>query len=182
MIGAQIVYHVKSTVMKKLFLLAWVIFPMVVFSQGKMNVGLGAGIDYGGFGGRFTVLPYEKLGMFAGVGYNLDGLGFNAGAQYKFSVDKRVRPYVIAMYGYNGVIVTEETYNGDDSETYYGPSFGFGIELKGRRNENNFWNFELLLPIRPSEFQDDIDALKAAGYTVTDPWPVAFSIGYHFGL
>ena len=52
--------------------------------------------------------------------------------------------------------------------------------IKNKKKENTFWNFELLLPIRNSEFQDDIDALKAIGADVTEPLPVAFSIGYHW--
>jgi hypothetical protein len=149
-----------------------------VFAQSK-NFGLGMGIDYGGFGGKFALMPTEKFGVFAGMGYNLAGLGFNGGATFKFSPSKRVGPYLSAMYGYNGVVVVD---NGPaESKTYYGPSFSFGIELKTRRNESNFWNFELVLPVRSSEFNDYIDELKNSGYKITEPLPIAFSIGYHFG-
>jgi hypothetical protein len=169
--------------MKKLMIIVLLSIPLVAFSQsGNMNVGIGAGIDYGGFGGRFTFLPSEKFGLFAGLGYNLDGAGFNGGAQYKFSTEKRVRPYAIAMYGYNGVIRAENADGTTDSKSYYGPSFGIGIELKSRKNESNFWNFELLVPIRSGEFSDDIDTLKDSGYDVTEPLPIGFSIGYHFGF
>ena len=144
----------------------------------KQNVGLGIGIDYGGFGGRFTYMAVEKFGIFAAVGYNLVGVGFNGGINYKFNPGKRVTPTLGAMYGCNGVIKVVD--GNEESKTYYGPSFSFGVELKTRR-VGNFWNFELLLPLRPSEFQDDIDNLKNNDYEITEPLPIAFSVGYHFG-
>lgn len=144
------------------------------------NIGLGVGIDYGGFGGRFTYMPVQKFGLFAAVGYNLVGVGFNGGVTYKFSPAKKVTPTLGAMYGYNGVIKVED--GDEDSETYYGASFSFGVEVKTRGNSGNFWNFEILLPLRSSEFSDDIDRLKDIGYDVTDPLPIAFSVGYHFGM
>lgn len=169
--------------MKKILFLFLVTIPFMGYGQSeKMNVGLGVGLDYGGLGGKFTFLPGEKVGLFAGLGYNLDGAGYNLGALYKFSTDKRVRPYATAMYGYNGVISVEDSDGNTEAETYYGFSLGAGIELKSRKNEKNFWNFELLIPFRSSEFHDDLDTLKDIGYDVTDPWPINFSIGYHFGF
>ena len=151
---------------------------VIAYSQdSKINLGVGAGLDYGGFGTRIGFMPSERLGLFAGLGYNLDGIGYNFGAQFHFPSEKKVSWYLTGMYGYNGVLVV----TGDikKEKTYYGPSAGVGIQLKTKR-ENTFWNFELLLPIRNSEFQDDIDALKAIGADVTEPLPVAFSIGYHW--
>jgi hypothetical protein len=179
-------------VMKKIVILSYLIISSILlFGQAretgdnlsespKQNFGLGIGIDYGGFGGRFTYLPAQKIGLFAAVGYNLVGIGFNGGVTYKFNPSKRVTPALGAMYGYNGVIKIED--GSESSSTYYGPSFCFGVELKNRRNANNYWNIELVLPIRSSEFGDEIDRLKAIGYNVTEPLPISISIGYHFGF
>ncbi len=145
----------------------------------KQNFGLGIGLDYGGFGGRFT-FAVEKFGLFAAVGYNLVGVGFNGGITYKFSPSKKVTPTLGAMYGYNGVIKIVD--GGESSSTYYGPSFSFGVEVKTRANTGNFWNFELVLPVRSSDFKDEIDRLKNIGYEITDALPITFSIGYHFGF
>jgi hypothetical protein len=165
----------KNRIVSVLF----VMFMISSTTQAQHNLGLGMGLDYGGFGGKFTLMPVEKFGLFAGIGYNLAGVGFNGGAMYKFTPSKRVSPYLSGMYGYNGVVVVE---NGPaESKTYYGPSFSFGIELKSRRNESNFWNFELVLPVRSSEFTDYIDELKNNGYSISEPLPIAFSIGFHFG-
>jgi hypothetical protein len=156
-----------------------VLFSAVVTvgQDSKLNVGIGAGLDYGGFGTRIGFMPSERIGLFAGLGYNLDGLGYNVGAQFHFPSEKKVSWYLTGMYGYNAVLVV----TGDikKEKTYYGPSAGVGVQLK-TRNENRFWNFELLVPFRSSEFQDDIDALDDIGADVTEPLPIAFSVGYHW--
>lgn len=173
-------------------LLVFVLSSSMIFSQAResqeevsdnarLNLGIGAGLDYGGFGGRLTVMTSEKFGIFGAVGYNLVGAGFNGGITYKFNPNKRACPVIGAMYGYNGVI--KITDGGEEDETYYGPSFSVGVEVKSRKkSNNNFWNFELVIPIRPSEFQDDINRLKNSGYEISEPLPIAFSIGYHFGM
>ena len=105
-------------------------------------------------------MPSEKFGLFGSLGYNLVGIGFNGGINYKFSPDKKVCPTLGAMYGYNGVIKIEDSNGGKSGGVYYGPSFCVGIELKNRGENGNFWNFEIVLPIRSKEFSDDIDQLK----------------------
>jgi hypothetical protein len=83
--------------------------------------------------------------------------GFNGGLTYKFLPEKKVTPVAQIMYGYNAVIVVEgaEQYN----KTYYGVSFGGGVEVKARKS-GNYWSFELLYPFRSSEYEDDWDAIK----------------------
>ena len=44
-------------------------------------LGLGAGLDYGGFGGSILFYPQRNFGFFAGAAYAIAGLGFNAGAK-----------------------------------------------------------------------------------------------------
>ncbi|MBL7857853.1 MAG: hypothetical protein JNM57_09200 [Cyclobacteriaceae bacterium] len=147
----------------------------------KVNIGLGIGIDYGGFGGRFTVLPAERFGLFLGLGYNLVGAGYNVGATYRFLPAKRVCPTINAMYGYNGVIKVQNASQFD--KAYYGASIGGGVEFR-TRNPKNYFNLELIIPFRPQAFYDDVDDLKnnSAIEFQTEPIPIAFSIGYHFGL
>ncbi len=75
----------------------------------KMNIGLGLGLDYGGIGGRFTVLTSQRFGLFAGLGYNLHGAELQwRGGVVRLAPDKRVCPTLHAMYGYNAVIVIKE--------------------------------------------------------------------------
>jgi hypothetical protein len=153
-----------------------------VFEGPKQNIGIGLGLDYGGvIGFRYTYMVAPKFGMFGSLGYVLVGPGFNFGATYKFSPDKKVTPTLGAMYGYNAAIKVVGASEFD--KIYYGPSFSFGVEVKTRRNEKNFWNFELVLPIRSSEYKDDMDALlNNPDIDISEGMPIAFSIGYHFGF
>ena len=145
--------------------------------ESSAHLGLGLGIDYGGFGMRYTFLPTPTIGLFGSLGYNLAGAGYNVGAQFKFPSTKRAQGYLIGMYGYNGVIVVSNS-----RSIFYGPSAGVGLELRGKNKEDNFWNFELLVPFRDAAFQKQIDAWKSLGVSVSEPLPIAFSIGYHFNL
>ena len=150
--------------------------------QSKVNIGLGFGLDYGGIGGRLTVLPHKNFAAFGAVGYNLFELGFNLGIQARLLPDAGICPTIGAMYGYNGVIVVKgaEQYN----KTYYGPSFSFGLEFKSNRNPKNYSNVEILLPIRPSQYKKDFEDLQnnPAISFESKPLPIGISFGFHFGL
>ncbi len=74
----------------------------------QLSIGIGGGLDYGGFGGNLSYYPLNNVGLFGGVGYALAGVGFNAGVKYRYipkKPDARVRPFALAMYGYNAAIV-----------------------------------------------------------------------------
>jgi hypothetical protein len=147
----------------------------------KFNIGLGGGIDYGGFGGRATILVTDKIEFFGAVGYNLLSVGFNAGAEYRFIPASRVCPYLGAMYGYNAVIKVEGL--DDYNKVYYGPSFSAGLEIWSKKRPT-FLNLEIILPLRSQEYHDAITSLKNNPSVVftAEPIPVAFSVGFHFVL
>ncbi len=179
-------------VMKKIFLLLAILgFSQLQaqdtnlaesqFRNTPFNLGIGYGVDYGGLGGRATYIVQNRVGLFLGLGYNFNSLGYNVGATFRMQPDKRVTPYFLLMYGYNGVI--KVTGDIEFAETYYGVSTGIGIELKSKNQSKNFWNFELLVPFRDPAFQDDLDDLKNIGADFSvEPLPFSFSIGYHFGM
>lgn len=154
----------------------------VAFENPKQNIGMGLGLDYGGLlGFRYTYMTSPKFGLFGSLGYILVGPGFNFGANYKFTPEKKVTATLGAMYGYNAAIKVVGASEFD--QIYYGPSFSVGVEVKNRRNQRNFWNFELVVPIRSSEYQDDMDALlNNPDIEISEALPIAFSVGYHFGL
>jgi hypothetical protein len=150
----------------------------IVGEESKGNVGFGIGLGYGGFGLRLNGLPDDHFAVFVGLGYNLDKAGFNLGGAIRLTPDKRVVPTLIAMYGYNSVIVIKgaDQYN----KTYYGPSFGGGIEIHSK-NGQNFLNLELIFPVRPQAFHDDLKSLQSNPFItgLNEPPPVTLGIGYH---
>jgi hypothetical protein len=147
----------------------------------QFSVGLGGGLDYGGVGTRITYAPIKSVLVFAGVGYNLIGVGYNIGAGYRLLPDKRFSPYAVGIYGYNAVVTVtvNDQHVTDMDRTFYGATFGAGAELKRSRGRKNFWNFELLVPIRSKEFNDYKSELERNFNATFSALPIAFSIGYH---
>jgi hypothetical protein len=149
-----------------------IIFP-------KMNVGFGGGIDYGGFGCRLTIVGSERLELFGAFGYNMLGLGINAGIDYRLMPRSRICPFIGVMYGYNAVIKVTgaDQYN----RIYYGPSLPLGIEFWSRRSPN-FLNLEVILPFRSSQFKLDYKHLQNLPNFISEYelLPIGISIGYHF--
>jgi hypothetical protein len=173
---------------KVAFILVFFIAVSDLFSQDpsvkkpsfpRYNVGVGAGMDYGGFGGRFTILTCKRLEFFGALGYNLLELGLNAGAAYRILPQSRICPYFGAMYGYNAVIKVTgaDMYN----QTYYGPTWNIGLEF-WPKGSPGFLNLELLVPIRSSEYTNDLKSLKSNPNITfkNEPVPIGISIGYHF--
>jgi hypothetical protein len=140
--------------------------------------GYGIGLDYGGIGIRLGTLPEKHFELFGALGYNLNSIGVNFGTTIKLLPDSRVTPTILGMYGYNAAIVVKgaSQYN----KTYYGPSFGTGLQVS-LGSGRNFLNFELLFPIRPQKFHDDITKLKNNSRisNITEPPPFGIAIGYH---
>lgn len=149
-----------------------------------INLGFGAGLDYGGLGARISFLPTDNVSFFGAVGYNLFQPAWNAGIIVKASPTKTVIPVFIAMYGYNTVLLLDDSggYSDMHSKTYYGPSLGFGIEIKPR--EKNYFSIEALLPFRSNEYEEDMKNIRDNNNMElrSEPWPVLVSIGFHFAL
>jgi hypothetical protein len=189
------IWHATIFASMRVALLALLLAPTVNLAQDyvapahspngtglQWNIGLGLGLDYGGFGAQVQCRPAPPLVMFAGGGYALAGFGYNVGAQGRILPDARWCPFVSAMYGYNAVIVVTGASQYD--QVYYGPSFGLGVEMHRRDNAKNFWRFELLLPLRDKAFQEGLDALKKNPLikVSSEPPPFGIGVGYHFGL
>ena len=143
-------------------------------------IGLGLGLPYGALGAKFSYNPISQTTLFLGLGYNLVEVGFNVGVYRSFPSDVQTQFYIIGMYGSNASVKVE----GSDelSKSYYGPTFGAGIKINSVRREGNHWDIGILVPIRTSEFNDDIDYLQDLGYDLTEPWPILFTVGYNFSL
>jgi hypothetical protein len=148
----------------------------------KMYLGAGIGLDYGGmFGGKFEFLPVKQLGLFAGVGYNMLSLGWNIGGTFKILPDKKVSPNVMLMYGYNAVLAGADSYAKQYEMTSYGVTAGVNFDIKiGKKNKISAG---LYIPFRSSKFRENYDNAKDdPNMSLSDLTPVAFSVGFNFGL
>jgi hypothetical protein len=71
----------------------------------------------------------------------------------------------------------------DLNENYFGPTPGIGLEIRFGNKAMHGLNIDLNFPISSQEFKDDLQFLKDSPmYDVTDPLPIAFSVGYHLEL
>ncbi len=149
----------------------------------QLAIGVGAGLDYGGFGGNLTFYPIKGLGLFGGVGYALAGVGFNTGVKYRYipkKPDARVRPFALAMYGYNAAVAVLNASH--HNKLFYGPTLGAGIDLLGQAQKRGYWSFGVFVPIRKPEVKEYIEDLEnnfGADFT-NSLFPVTVSIGYKF--
>ena len=148
----------------------------------KVSIGLGFGLDYGGFGGNIVFYPAPKIGLFAGLGYPLAGVGYNVGAKLRLLTPKvsKVNAYLLAMYGYNSAIYVQDAK--DYNKLFYGPSFGFGIDTHYNPMKVVYWSFALMIPVRGTDVDNYINDLKTnhnVDFKNALP-PIAFSVGYRF--
>lgn len=146
----------------------------------KLSIGAGVGIDYGGFGGNLLVYPQKNIGFFVGVGYALAGVGSNVGIKIRhIKTISKIRPFLTAMHGYNAAIAVSDakSYN----KLFYGTTIGLGIDTRPRKENNRYFSFGLLVPIRGSNIDEYLNYLKSQGVTFKNALsPVAISIGYRF--
>ena len=167
----------------KLFAPLLVLISTLSYSQiDRSTTGLGLGLDYGGIGVNFTQYLTKNTGLYAGVGYALADIGFNAGVKFRFISEKsRVTPFLTAMYGYNTAVVVSNaaTYN----KIFYGPSTGIGIDFARGQGKKGYVSLALIVPVRGSEVDKYLNDLRAQhGISISSPSPITFSIGYRFIL
>jgi hypothetical protein len=145
------------------------------------SIGFGIGIDYGGIGGRFAVPLSKAASAFLSAGYAIAGVGYNAGLRARFS-NKPTSLTASIMYGYNSVIKIEGAPQLD--KIYTGVSIGLGFQINSRRNQYNSFQAGFILPFRSDEFENDWNSIKRNTNikTLSDPWPVLITFGYHFSL
>jgi hypothetical protein len=148
----------------------------------QVSIGLGFGLDYGGFGGNVVYYPAPKIGIFVGLGYPLAGVGYNVGAKLRLLTKKasKVNAYLIGMYGYNSSIYVQD--GKEYNKLFYGPSFGIGIDTHYNPMKVGYWSFAMLIPVRGSDVNDYMNDLKNnhnIEFKNALP-PITFSVGYRF--
>jgi hypothetical protein len=146
------------------------------FAIKRFAFGFGGGLDYGGFGVNLTFYPQKNIGLFAGGGYALAGLGYNVGLKGRIT-SSDFNPFLLLMYGYNTAIVVKnaESLN----RLFYGPTAGIGFDAQRGSHSTGCWSFALLIPIRDSEVDDYMTALKKRGVVFKrELLPFLVSIGF----
>jgi hypothetical protein len=147
--------------------------------QDKIAIGMGMGIDYGGFGYNIIAYPYKKIGFFAGGGFALVGLSYNVGIKVRFlssNSSSKVTPALLAMYGYNATILIR--YDNKYNKLFYGYTAGFGIDIRPNPKKNNYLSVSLLIPFRRIELITYMDYLKSHSISINlGPFPILISVG-----
>ncbi len=144
------------------------------------SAGLGLGFDYGGIGGQVIAYPQKNIGLFFGGGYVIAGFGYNAGIKLRLP-GAVVDPFILGMYGYNAAIYVSD--NTQFNKIFYGPSFAAGIDLHKRTASRGYWSFGITVPVRSSKVKAYMDDLKENyGVSLSDLFPVGFTIGYKFTI
>ena len=182
--------------MKKLFLLLLLFLTISInlHAQDTIKVsrhidkgliGFGLGLDYGGIGANFLYYATRNIGIFGGVGYNFDAVGVNTGIKFRIIKKKptlNLDPYILAMYGYNAAIIVKNS--NSQNKTFYGPTFGIGLDFRPKPLSMGYFSIALLIPIRKSEADDYISRLKRYNHVTftNELLPIAISIGYRFIL
>jgi len=107
----------------------------------------------------------------------------NAGIKYRHipkKPDAKVRPFALAMYGYNAAIavLNATQYN----KLFYGPTLGVGIDLMGKPQKKGHWSFGVFVPFRNAEVQEYMEDLEnnIGADFANSLFPVTVSIGYRF--
>lgn len=148
----------------------------------KFNIGIGMGMEYGGFGVNLLGYPQKNIGIFAGGGYAIGGFGWNAGLKGRFFLNETssITPFIQAMYGYNAAFKVVGNSNYD--KLFYGPTFGAGIDWRLGKAKKNYLSVALTVPVRSSEVEDYRQSLINDGNDMGKLPPVGFSIGYRLRI
>lgn len=141
------------------------------------SIGVGLGLDYGGFGARGTFYLTPHIDLFIAAGYAIADLGTNAGLIFQIAPKAMVHPTFSIMYGYNTALIIVGAPQLD--KLYYGASAGVGIKIRVARVHNI--HFSLILPRRPPEYFADTGPLRVT-YSIQAPPDFLFSIGVLFGF
>lgn len=157
------------------------VYKAMIIPPDKINMGFGAGLDYGGIGFNLLVYPIRNVGLFAGGGYALAGLGYNAGIKLRLLAEESKATeviYVTGMYGYNAAIMVKNA--SELNKFFYGFTLGAGVDVRSKKNSGGYWSLAVLYPIRSGEVDSYLEDLKNDyGVQVKNKFfPVAFSIGY----
>lgn len=144
-----------------------------------ISVGMGIGIDHGGIGYNLMYYPSEQLGLFAGIGYAIAGIGLNAGGKLRIINEDKISKsnfFFTAMYGYNAGVKVKRAEKYD--KLFYGITLGGGFDTHPKAGRNSYWSFSILVPFRNPDLNEYINDLEQNQNVVFEikPFPFLISI------
>lgn len=152
----------------------------------KLSLGLGMGLDYGGFGMNLNYYPMRNLGIFGGIGYPFQSVGLNVGLRFRhipLHARGKVNPFGIVMYGYNTSVNVSgaEEYN----RLFYGLTMGAGVDFyPWTKGGPGYFTFGLLIPMRSPDVGDYLLYVDAQPDINLDNYvsPIALTLGFKLFL
>lgn len=147
------------------------------------SVGIGYGLDYNLFGGKFMLSPTRVIGLFVSAGHNTMNFNAGIGAQINLigSQKKRSNFYLLGVYSNNFLVVLQD--GPLENKDFYGFSFGVGYQYRSRSNDKRIYSFSLNYPIESGEALDYLDQAEQAGYEISrEGLPLKLSAGVRFIL
>ncbi len=145
------------------------------------DVGIGAGIDYGGFGIQLNQF-FWPICLVGGYGYNNVYFLPFGGVKYYFStIQNKIKYalYIKVIYGYNAVIIIKD----GPKDFYCGFTPGIGTDIRFGKKKWYGLNFDLNFPVRTKKYKRDYDNFKITYSNFNQTTlPIAISIGIQFSL
>jgi hypothetical protein len=145
------------------------------------DIGLGAGIDYGGFGIQLNQI-FGPIYLTGGYGYNNVYFLPFGGLKYFVPLnepDLIFAPYIKVIYGYNTTIIIK---NGP-KKFYFGITPGIGTNIRFGKTKSFGFNFDINVPVRTKNYKKDREYYKLIYSTYKpDVLPLSFSLGIQICL
>jgi hypothetical protein len=175
---------------KSIILLLILIFPILpgssqydkpIRKKHSGDIGIGAGIDYGGFGIQIN----QVLGpvcFIGGYGYNKVYFLPFGGIKYylPFNIyENYFAPYLKVIYGYNSVIIIKY----GPKDFYYGFTPGIGTNIRFGKRKSYGFNLDLNIPIRTKKYKKDFETYRLLYGNIKQSFlPILISLGVQASL
>lgn len=148
--------------------------------QTRVSLGLGVGINYGGFGAQANYLFGNNFRISAGYGTNLVKMNYSLGISYRFLSKSTFCPVLSYAYGYHKTVYDRE--NVEKSTSYNGSSIGLGLEIWNNQRDSYFL-INAFLPIETiNNIKSNTIENSSKFYQLLNSNPIVFSVGYHLAI
>ncbi|MBU8892347.1 MAG: hypothetical protein KOO66_06180 [Bacteroidales bacterium] len=170
--------------MRKLILviLTFLIYTNTLNAQentfNNIDLGLGTGINYGGFGMSLTYVFTPILSIEGHCGYNFVDIVGGGALNIHLVPKNKTKFYSLtwkSMYGYNAIMKNEH----GKLESFYGVNFGLINEFRFGSKKKNGINIGIIVPLRSEDFKNTYEDMVDSGHEMSDGSPVLISIGFH---